>query len=150
VIDTFSGFDYLGAEPVKSKPQLSVTRTTLALVAGAIGAYFVPKHPVLAFLNAGALASNLHAVSAGERTKTDAIKRMGRHIVATAGALAMPSHPAIGYIAGAIAGDLLIDGEGGGIIDEWAEYEGVKNTKRADVIDAEYTEAQPNQTLVKR
>lgn len=134
-----SGFDILGADV--PRPQLSWTRTTVALLAGTVGAIVVKKHPVLAFLGLSAAASNTHAVLSGERTLKAAIKRMGRHVVATAGSLSVPKYPAMGYVAGAVAADLLIDEEGGGIIEEFMNYEGIKSTLRGgDVIDAEYTE----------
>jgi len=138
-----SGFDYLGTEPFAVPKPMSWVRGLLALAAGALGAVLVPKHPVLAFMNGAALASNAHAVSTNERTVKDAIKRMGRHVVATAGSLAMPNHRAIGYVAGAVAADLLIDGEGGGIIEEFAHYEGVSDATRGKVVDAEFVEAKP-------
>lgn len=108
-------------------------RSVVSIVAGAIGASLVPSHPVLAFLNTAALAGNTHAVLKKERTVKDAAKRLGQHLVATAGSLAMPSYPAIGYVAGAIAADLLIDGKGGGIVEEMMP----------DVIDAEIVEERP-------
>jgi hypothetical protein len=133
-----SGFDLLGAElPAVAARPLSLSRGVVALGAGALGALVFRRHPALAFLNAAALASNAHAVATGDRTTKDAIKRMGRHVVATAGSLALPSYPVIGYVAGAVAADLLIDGEGGGIIEEWARYEDVVDAPREDVIDAE-------------
>jgi hypothetical protein len=118
----------------------------LALAAGALGAVLVPKHPVLAFLGTAAAASNAHAVMKRERSLKDAFKRMGRHLVATAGSLALPKYPAIGYIAGAVAGDLLLDGEGGGIIEEWTDYEGIRS---GDIIDAEIVNDN-TKALVKR
>jgi hypothetical protein len=145
---TINGFDYLGAELVKPAP-MSWGRGILALAAGALGAVLVPKHPMLAFLNTAALASNVHAVAKGERTAKDAIKRMGRHVVATAGSLALPKYPAMGYVAGAIAAELLIDGEGGGIIEEWSDYEGIRNTPKREVLDAEFSEVKPTKALVR-
>jgi hypothetical protein len=136
--DTFDGLDILGADAI-AKPSLSLKRLSLAVTAGALGALLVPRHPVLAFMNAAALASNTLAVEEGERSWPDALKRMGRHIVATAGSLALPTYPAIGYVAGAVAADLFIDNEGGGIIEEWADFEGVSPTppKNDNIIDAE-------------
>lgn len=134
--DTFNGFDLLGAEPVK--PTLSFKRLTVALASGAVGALLMPRHPVLGFLNAAAVASNALAVEEGERTWPEAIKRMGRHIVATAGSLALPTHPAMGYVAGAVAADMLIDDEGGGILEEWADFEGIPSVgSDPNIIDAE-------------
>jgi hypothetical protein len=135
-----SGFDLLGAElPKTTSSGLSFSRSAVALGAGAVGAFVFRKHPMLAFLDAAALASNVHAVSQGERGWKDAVRRMGRHVVATAGSLAMPAFPAIGYVAGAVAADLLIDGQGGGIIEEWSRYEDVDSEvgDDRDIIDAE-------------
>lgn len=132
------GFDILGAEVPRR--QLPVKRTLLALAAGAVGAVLVKKHPVLAFLGTAAAASNAHAVATGERTFKQAAQRMGRHIVATVGSLSVPKYPAMGYVAGAVAADLFIDGEGGGIIEEFTDYEGIRSSLRGDVIEAEYTE----------
>jgi len=143
---TSHGFDLLGAEVPKPAP-LSWGRGALALAAGAVGALLIPRHPVLTFLGAAALASNAHAVAVGDRTFKNAAKRMGRHVVATAGSLALPKYPAMGYVAGAIAGDLLLDGEGGGIIEEWADYEGVRTIPSRSVVDAEFTEVKPTQLV---
>lgn len=132
------GFDILGAELPHRK--LPVTRTLLALVAGALGAVTVKKHPVLAFLGTAALASNAHAVAVGERSIKQAVQRLGRHVVATAGSLSVPKYPAMGYVAGAVAADMLIDGEGGGLIEEFTDYEGIRSSIKGEVIDAEYTE----------
>ena len=149
-----SGFDLLGADPIPARP-MSWTRGALALAAGAVGAVLVPKHPVLAFLGTAAAASNTHAVLTGERTVKAAVKRMGRHIVASAGSLSVPKYPAMGYIAGAVAAEMFIDGEGGGILEEFADYEGIRDSKRdskprGEIIDAEIVEDKPSTALVKR
>ena len=144
--EDFNGFDFLGAESVK--PSLSMKRLTIALATGALSAVLVPKHPMLAFLNGAALASNTLAVEEGERTWPEAIKRMGRHVVATAASLALPKYPAMGYVAGAVAADLLIDNEGGGIIEEWADFEGVPKSDD-NIIDAEIV-SDNTKALVKR
>lgn len=142
------GFDILGAEVIRRR--LPAKRTLLALAAGAVGAVLVKKHPVLAFLGSAAAASNVHAVVTGERTFKQAAQRMGRHVVATVGSLSVPKYPAMGYVAGAVAADLLIDGEGGGIIEEFTDYEGIRSSLRGEVIDAEYTETKtPGTALTK-
>lgn len=133
------GLDFLGAElPIKPSARIpiSLSAGAVALVAGAIGAAICRKHPVLAFLSASALASNAHALATKNRTLTEAGKRMGKHVVAVAGSLALQSHPAVGYIAGAVAADLLLDGTGGGIVEEWAHYAGVRDApERVEIID---------------
>jgi hypothetical protein len=138
-----NGLDLLGADVEAAAPKKPITlgRGVVAVAAGALGALAWPAHRTLGFLNAAALASNTHAVVTGDRSWKDGVKRMGRHIVASAGSLALPNHPAIGYVAGAIAADLLIDGDGGGIIEEWARYE--------DVIDGEVVESKPTAAIVK-
>jgi len=145
-----SGFDMLGAEELRPSRQISWTRSAMAITAGAVAAVLVPTHPVLAFLDVAAAVSNAHAVAVGERTVKDAIKRMGRHVVATVGSLSVPKYPAMGYVAGAVAADLLIDGEGGGIIEEIADYEGVRSSPRKDAIDVDFVETKtPGQQLVR-
>jgi hypothetical protein len=132
------GLDYLGAVPLVAKPRVSWSRAALALAAGTLGAFvFRRSHPVLAFIGTAAVASNTHAVVVGDRTLRGAVRRIGCHVVATAGSLALPSYPAIGYVAGAIAGDLLLDGEGGGIVEELTH----KNDDK--VIEAEIVETKP-------
>lgn len=138
------GLDILGAEPAGGMVrQVSLSSTAVSLGAGALGAFLSRKHPVLGFLGASALASNIHAVAAGERTWRNAGHRIGKHVMAVAGSLAMPKHPAVGYVAGAVAGDLLIDGDGSGIVEEWAHYAGVRdapqNIEIVDVTNAQRT-----------
>ncbi len=147
-----SGFDMLGAEIPVARVRMSWSRGAIALATGALGMILVPKHPVLAFLGTAAAASNAHAVITGDRTVKAAIKRMGRHVVATVGSLSVPKYPAMGYVAGAVAADLLIDNEGGGILEEWADFEGVTSSRRpkGEVIDASFVETKsPDQQLTK-
>lgn len=133
----FYGLDTLGAEPAGGLHHpISWPSTVVSLGAGAVGALLSRKHPVLGFLGASALASNVHAVAAGDRTWRDAGRRIGKHVMAVAGSLAMPTHPAVGYVAGAVAGDLLIDGEGGGIVEEFAHYAGVREApQKIEIVD---------------
>lgn len=142
------GLDLLGAEIVQPRRTLTWTRGAIAAAAAAIGAIFVRKHPVLGALGAAALASNAHAVYEGDRTTKEALRRVGKHVIATVGSLTVPKYPAMGYVAGAVAADLFIDGEGGGIIEEWMDYEGAnkglhkKPDKKSSAIDVEFVETQ--------
>ena len=131
------GLDFLGGAQVAkpSRAPMSLSGNAVAIGAGAVGAILWRRHPVLGFLGASALASNAHALATNNRTLTDAGKRLGKHIVAVAGSLALPSHPAVGYVAGAVAGDLLLDGAGGGIIEEWAHFAGVQEPQRIEILD---------------
>ncbi len=97
------------------------------------------SHPVLAFLGFSAVAGNAHAVATKERTWKQAAERVGRHVVAVAGSLAMPKHPVVGYVAGAVAADLLLDDDKhSGILDEWAHYAGVREARpvTAEVVSS--------------
>lgn len=139
------GLDLLGAElPTMTAPRsTSWGRVALALGAGVVGMTVFRRHPVLAFLDSAALASNVHAVATKKSSVKEAVQNMGKHAVATAGALALPIAPWLGYLAGAVAGDLLIDGEGGGLVEEWLHYENIKKPTRS-VIDASFTEVPPD------
>lgn len=147
-----SGLDLLGADeiPKRTKVTFGLTkhaaRDTFALVAGVVGAFVGRKHPVLSFLGASATASNVHAVATGDRSVKNAARRLGRHVVATASSLTLPSHPVIGYMAGAVAADLLLNDEDGGLVGEFVRVTGTDG-----ILDAEFTEVKPTSTaLVKR
>jgi hypothetical protein len=120
------GADSQPAHPRWAPPPLSWSASAIAIAAGVAGALLWRKHRVLGFLGLSALASNAHAVAAGDRTWKVGAERVGRHVVATAGSLALPSHPAIGYVAAAVAAELLLDDKEGGLLVEWAHYAGVK------------------------
>lgn len=132
------GLDILGADEIKNLARpISWSSTAVSAGVGVLGALAWRRHPVLGFLGASALASNVHAVAAGDRGWKAAGKRMGKHLVAVAGALALPSHPAVGYVAGAVAGELLLDGDGSGIVEEWAHYAGVRDApQKIEILDA--------------
>lgn len=121
------------ATPARGRPP-SLTANAVAIAAGAAAAFLARRsHPVLAFVGGAALAGNAVAVARGERTLKEGAKRIGRHAVAAAGSLAMPTHPLLGYVAGAFAADLILDGHGGGIAEEWAVYAGIDLEQRPPV-----------------
>lgn len=141
------GFDLLGAElPPK---QMTWTRGILAVAAGAVAATLVPKHPFLAALGAASIASNAHAVAKGERTAKQALRRMGRHVIATAGSLALPKYPAIGWGAGFISSGFILDEEDS-LLAEWSASEKSEKKKDDSIIDAEFTEKPDTKALVKK
>jgi hypothetical protein len=120
----------------------------LSLIAGGLGAVLVRQHPVLAFIGFSAVAGNAHAVATGVSTWKKAAERLGQHAVATAGALALPKHPVIGYVAGAVAAELLIDDEGAGVLDEWAHRAGLH--RGPEKVKAEVVEkTKPAQAALK-
>lgn len=129
------GLDFIGAAPDAKQPHpLSLVDVGIALAAGAAGAALWRGHRVLGFLGASALGSNAHAVATGRRGWKDAARRLGKHVVATGGALALTSHPAIGYVGGAVAADLLLDGNGGGLLEEFAHYTGIQETETVKLV----------------
>lgn len=135
--------DLLGAEsptqPVvhRHRPRLSLAGSLLSIGAGVVGSVLWRKHPVLGFLGASAVAGNVHAAATGDQTWREAGERMGRHVVATAGSLALPAHPALGYVAAAFAADLLLDDKGGGVFSEWAHHIAKREPEVIDVTPAD-------------
>lgn len=115
--------EMLGAETVRIRP-VEMTRGNFAasVAGGFLGMILWPRHWLLGILGGSALGSNVHAVSTGRRTWKQAARRMGQHVVATAGSLAVPSHPAVAYAAAAVAADLVLDDEGHGLLSEWAHH----------------------------
>ena len=116
------GLDYFAVGSAQPTVQHKIAWQPFAVTAGAgvLGSLLWTKHPVLGFLGASALGSNVFDVARGSERWQTAGRRLGKHVVAVAGSLAMPHHPMFGYIAGAVAGDLLIDGDGSGVIESWA------------------------------
>ena len=119
-------FDFLGAEEEQPKNPMPANRAALTLGAGILGALIFRKHPVLGFIGASTVVANTHAVYQKDKSPREALQRVGQYIVGIAGALALPKHPALAFGAAFIAADALIDGDGGGVIEEWAKYGGVK------------------------
>ena len=91
-------------------------RRTLATVApvatGILGAILWPGHRILGGLAGLAVGRDAAGLASGSTTVRDAVESLGAHAVATAGSLALPGYPAIGYIAGAAAGGLALSHEG--------------------------------------
>lgn len=130
--------EMLGAEhPVQIRP-VEMTRGNLAATfsGGLLGMILWRRHWLLGILGGSALGSNAHAVSTGRRTWKQAARRMGQHVVATAGALAVPSHPAVAYVAAAVAADLVLNGEGHGLLSEWAHHL-PRRGGEVEILDAE-------------
>lgn len=125
--------DYFGVDEPTEQIALAdkVASAALPAAVGAVAALLSRNsHPILAFLGASALVSNTQAVLRGERTPKEAAQRMGRHVIASAAALASPVYPLPAYLAGAFAADLLFDGHGDGVLDEWARYVGIDMNKK--------------------
>lgn len=104
--------DMLGAD--LQRPPAPAWRKAAVAAAGAVaGALLWRRHRVLGFLGGGALAGNAYAVATSERSLTSATRRLGQHVMATVGALSLPSHPALGYVGGVVAGSILLNGDDG-------------------------------------
>lgn len=124
----------LGAdrEVVRRKVRPSISSAAVAVIGGAVGSALSGAHPVLGFLGGATVAGNAYGLARGDRTWKQAAERVGRHVVAAAGSLALPSHPVIGWCAGALAADLLMDEDDGGIIDEWVHHFKAREGERVE------------------
>lgn len=108
----------LGAEDMQGKhPWWQPLVASLG--GGVLGAVLWRKHWLLATLLGTAAGRNIYGVYVKERDWKDGVRNMGQHLTATAGALALPTHPLVGYLAGAVAGEVLIDGKGNGLLEQW-------------------------------
>lgn len=109
-------FDMLGAVSVVEPAKKESWGAVAATVAGGIGGMLLwskfPRvgkhHPVLGLLNGFALGGNIARVVTKDITPRKAAENIGAHLVATAGSLALPSHPLIGYLAGAAGSNLFL------------------------------------------
>jgi len=85
---------------------------SLKLAAGLLGGVLLGalwgKHRALGVLNGFALGNNLSRIWLREISLRRGVENVGAHLVATAGSLALPSHPVIGYLAGALGGSMFI------------------------------------------
>lgn len=147
--------ELLGAETPPPRSKLParlrpVTRANLlaSIAGGVAGLLAWRRHPVLGFLGGSVLANSTHDVATGERTWVQAGERVGQAVVATASSLALPSHPALGYVAGAVASSFLINEDGDGFLQEWAHRTRRLKADDPNVIDAEVTP--PTTALVRR
>lgn len=129
-----SSLDFIGATSPALPPH-ALPPIVMSAGVGILGAVLWRAHPVLGFLGASALASNAYDLATRRQTWKQTGLRVGKHVAAVAGSLALHSHPAIGYVAGAVAADLLIDGKGGGVMEEWAHRTGLA-PGQPEIIDA--------------
>ena len=108
----------LGAEvEIKDRPWW---QPLLASIAGAATVAALWKsHRNLGGMIGLVLGRNAFGVVVKDRTWQEAGRNVGQHVIATVGSLSIPSHPVMGWFAGAIAGDVLIDGHGGGLLEQW-------------------------------
>ena len=146
-----TGLDVLGAEPITTgnKERNAVIRSVASLVVGSLAASMIPKHPVLGFIGASAATYNLVSVAQKETMPRDATRNMLKHAVAITGSLTMKTHPVWGYLAGAIAGNLLLDDlRHDGILDHVMPDNKKKQTEKRDVIDAESFTVEPSSTAL--
>ena len=107
-----SRFEMLGAQEIKKPELLGKSDPWIATVAtlagGTAGALLWRKHQVLGLLNGFAVGGNVARVATKEITLRRAAENLGAHVVATASSLGLPSHPAIGYVAGAAGANLFL------------------------------------------
>src|SRR5574341_1916134 len=80
--------------------QFTLKQALPGLVAGVVGALLWPKHRVLGFLGAAAIAGNAYPLLKGDRAR--ALDGLGIVGAGLAGSLAWKRHPAIGYIGASV------------------------------------------------
>lgn len=144
-----TGLDVLGADPIvpENKERNAVIRSVASLVVGSLAASMIPKHPVLGFIGGSAVAYNLTSLAQKEQTPRDATRNILKHAVAITGSLTMKNHPVWGYLAGSIAGNLLLDDlRHDGILDHVLPDK--KKRDKRDVIDAEAVTVEPSSTAL--
>lgn len=108
-----SGFDLLGVEPqpVAERSATKWRPLAAAAIGGIAGAVLWRSHPILGHLGGWALGRNIYGLATKERTLPQVGRALGSHAVATAASLSLPAYPVLGYIAGAVASDLLLSGD---------------------------------------
>ena len=95
--ETMPGLHLLGAEDLTmGRSDFSPGRLAAAAGAAVLGAALAPAHPILAAVVGFAAGGNVHDVATGRRTPGGAARRVGQHVVAAAGSLALPAYPVVG------------------------------------------------------
>jgi len=110
-----SGFDLLGIdlEPQSIEHSTKWYPIAAAAIGGIAGAVLWRSHPILGHLGGWALGRNIYGLATKERTLPQVGRTLGSHAVATAASLSLPAYPVLGYIAGAVASDLLLNSDEG-------------------------------------
>lgn len=108
-------FDLIGASVSPDPPRraASLGAVAVSIGGGLLGLCLWRRHPVLGLLGGAALAGNAHGLATGERTWKEAARNLATHAAAGTASLHLPSHPALGWIGGAVAADLLLPGGAG-------------------------------------
>jgi hypothetical protein len=101
----------LAAEPtqepeVKPNGQSWVVGATVG--GGIAGCLLWKEHPILGMLDGFAVGGNFSRVVLRQIPVRRAAENLGAHLVATTGALALPSYPALGYLSGVVASNLFL------------------------------------------
>ena len=105
-----SALDLLGADaPPDAAPQQSAWHAMgAAIVGGVVGLLMTREHPVVGFITGYDVGGTLADLRAGRLDREQATRVMGRSALAAVAATSLPVSPILGYIAGAIAGDMLL------------------------------------------
>ncbi len=129
-----SSLDFIGATEPAAFSDHPVAPLAITIGAGVVGAALWRAHPVLGFLGASGLASNAHGYASSRLTLKQTGVNVGQHLAAVAGSLALGSHPAIGYVAGMLAADLILDGRSTAAANEWTQRSGIAGVE-PELID---------------
>lgn len=105
-----SALDLLGADaaPAPTPQQSAWHAMGAAIVGGVVGLLVTRDHPVVGFVTGYDVGGTLADLRAGRLDREQATRVMGRSALAAVAATSLPVSPVLGYVAGAIAGDMLL------------------------------------------
>jgi hypothetical protein len=101
------GLDYLNGTSKVVPEGYWTRRVAFGLVGGVLGSLLWPKHRVLGALLGHSAATTAFRLTSDFDSRSAAIADFGSSGIATAAALTLPIHPAVGYTAGLISSRLL-------------------------------------------
>lgn len=128
-----SSLDFIGATEPAAFSGHPIAPIAITIGAGVVGAALWRSHPILGFLGASGLASNAHGYASSRLTLKQTGANVGQHLAAVAGSLALGSHPAIGYVAGMLAADLILDGRSVAATKDWTQRTGIVEPELIDI-----------------
>lgn len=98
-------FDLLNAQDLTLKVKRP---TVLSVIGGSIGLFAWRAHPILGLLTGIVVSHGIYDFYNQKATSQEVARDLGKHASAVGGALLFGAHPVLGYLAGAIAGQLVL------------------------------------------
>lgn len=99
-------FDLIGAQSAS----WSWVGAGVSIGGSLLGLVLWRAHPVLGFLGGAAIAGNAYELATRRQSVSQATRNLGTHAAAIAASLSVPAFPALAWIGGAVAADLLLPG----------------------------------------